>query len=206
MRCRGPNPPGDTRSTADFITGELKRRGLDYRIIAPHPEMPNIVATFAAGQPRQASRAQRPHRRVSRCRRRPRMDQGSLGRRARRWQNLRSRRRRHEVRHLGVDLDLHLSVADQGPPQGTSDPYGRLRRGDVRSLWRPLSHGAPPGGAWRRAPERRAVEPLQRSLRREGAAMARVHDADGRRARRLHARDGRAPPRSPCRSPAASRS
>ena len=24
VRCRGPNPPGDTRSTADFITGELK--------------------------------------------------------------------------------------------------------------------------------------------------------------------------------------
>src|SRR5678815_3516622 len=36
------------------------------------------------------------------------MDQGSLGRRVGRWQNLRSRSRRHEVRHLGVDLDLHL--------------------------------------------------------------------------------------------------
>ena len=51
VRCRGPNPPGDTRSTADFLTGELAVRGLDYRIISPHPEMPNIVATFAAGQP-----------------------------------------------------------------------------------------------------------------------------------------------------------
>jgi len=51
VRCKGPNPPGDTRSTADFLTGELKARGLDYRIIAPHPEMPNIVATFEAGQP-----------------------------------------------------------------------------------------------------------------------------------------------------------
>ena len=51
VRCRSPNPPGDTRSTADFITGELRARGLDYRIISPHAEMPNIVATFAAGQP-----------------------------------------------------------------------------------------------------------------------------------------------------------
>ena len=51
VRCRGPNPPGDTRSTADFITEALKMRGLDHRIISPHPEMPNIVATFGAGQP-----------------------------------------------------------------------------------------------------------------------------------------------------------
>ena len=51
VRCRGPNPPGDTRSTADFITGELTARSIDYRIISPHPEMPNIIATFAAGQP-----------------------------------------------------------------------------------------------------------------------------------------------------------
>src|SRR4051794_36326479 len=46
VRCRGPNPPGETRSTAEFITGELARHRVDYRIIAPHPEMPNIVATF----------------------------------------------------------------------------------------------------------------------------------------------------------------
>ena len=41
VRCRSPNPPGDTRSTADFITGELRARGLDYRIISPHADMPS---------------------------------------------------------------------------------------------------------------------------------------------------------------------
>jgi succinyl-diaminopimelate desuccinylase len=51
VRCKGPNPPGDTRSTAAFITGELDKRSLAYRIISPHPEMPNIVATFEAGKP-----------------------------------------------------------------------------------------------------------------------------------------------------------
>ncbi len=51
VRCKGPNPPGDTRSTAEFLTGHLKAQGLDYRIIDPHPEMPNIVATFEGGAP-----------------------------------------------------------------------------------------------------------------------------------------------------------
>jgi succinyl-diaminopimelate desuccinylase len=51
VRCKGPNPPGDTRSTAEFITSELKTRGLDYRIIAPHPEIPNVVASFEASKP-----------------------------------------------------------------------------------------------------------------------------------------------------------
>jgi succinyl-diaminopimelate desuccinylase len=51
VRQKGPNPPGDTRSTAQFITGHLDRQGLPYRIIAPHPEMPNIVASFEGGSP-----------------------------------------------------------------------------------------------------------------------------------------------------------
>ena len=51
VRCKGPNPPGDTRSTAEFVTGHLAAQGLDYRIIDPHPEMPNIVATFEGGAP-----------------------------------------------------------------------------------------------------------------------------------------------------------
>ena len=45
VRQKGPNPPGDTRTTADFITRYLDQQGLTYRIIAPHPEMPNIVAS-----------------------------------------------------------------------------------------------------------------------------------------------------------------
>ena len=51
VRCKGPNPPGDTRSTAEFVTAHLAAQGLDYRIIDPHPEMPNIVATFEGGAP-----------------------------------------------------------------------------------------------------------------------------------------------------------
>ena len=51
LRERGPNPPGDTRSTADVVRGYLNARGLDHRIISPHPEMPNIVASFDGAKP-----------------------------------------------------------------------------------------------------------------------------------------------------------
>ncbi|MEZ5843766.1 MAG: M20/M25/M40 family metallo-hydrolase [Hyphomicrobiaceae bacterium] len=51
VRCKGPNPPGDTRTTAAFVTERLKREGLEWRIIDPHPEMPNIVAAFDCGAP-----------------------------------------------------------------------------------------------------------------------------------------------------------
>lgn len=51
VRCKGPNPPGDTRSTADFVKAHLDSHAIAHRTIAPHPEMPNIVATFEAGTP-----------------------------------------------------------------------------------------------------------------------------------------------------------
>lgn len=51
VRQKSPNPPGDTRSTARFVTGHLDRHGAPYRIISPHPEMPNIVGSFEAGTP-----------------------------------------------------------------------------------------------------------------------------------------------------------
>ena len=51
VRQKGPNPPGDTRSTAEFVTRFLDSQDLSYRIISAHPEMPNIVATFEGGQP-----------------------------------------------------------------------------------------------------------------------------------------------------------
>ena len=51
VREKSPNPPGDTRSTAKFVTACLERHGLAYRIISPHPEMPNIVATFECATP-----------------------------------------------------------------------------------------------------------------------------------------------------------
>lgn len=46
VRHKSPNPPGDTRATAEFITSFLDQQELPYRIISPHPEMPNIVGSF----------------------------------------------------------------------------------------------------------------------------------------------------------------
>jgi succinyl-diaminopimelate desuccinylase len=51
VRHKTPNPPGDTRNAAAFLTGFLDQRGLPYRIISPHPEMPNIVGSFDGGGP-----------------------------------------------------------------------------------------------------------------------------------------------------------
>lgn len=48
LRARSPNPPGDTRSAAEVVKSALDRHDLGYRIISPHPEMPNIVASFEA--------------------------------------------------------------------------------------------------------------------------------------------------------------
>ncbi|HXM70816.1 MAG TPA: M20/M25/M40 family metallo-hydrolase, partial [Thermoanaerobaculia bacterium] len=51
IRCRSPNPPGDTRLAAQHIRRLLDERGIAHRVIAPNETMPNIVATFEAGKP-----------------------------------------------------------------------------------------------------------------------------------------------------------
>jgi succinyl-diaminopimelate desuccinylase len=51
VQHKSPNPPGDTRRAADFIARFLDEQGLAYRIISPHPEMPNIVGSFDCGRP-----------------------------------------------------------------------------------------------------------------------------------------------------------
>jgi succinyl-diaminopimelate desuccinylase len=51
IRCRSPNPPGDTREAAAHVRKLLDQRSVPYRVIAPEPTMPNIVATFAGGKP-----------------------------------------------------------------------------------------------------------------------------------------------------------
>jgi len=51
VRARSPNPPGDTREAAACVTDFLKERGLDFRIVSPHPEMPNVIASFDCGAP-----------------------------------------------------------------------------------------------------------------------------------------------------------
>ncbi|MEM7119655.1 MAG: M20/M25/M40 family metallo-hydrolase [Pseudomonadota bacterium] len=49
VRARSPNPPGDTRDAAGVLTGFLDATGIDYEIIAPQADMPNIVASFEGG-------------------------------------------------------------------------------------------------------------------------------------------------------------
>jgi len=51
VRQKSPNPPGDTRDAAKFITAFLEQHALPYRIISPHPEMPNIVGSFEGAKP-----------------------------------------------------------------------------------------------------------------------------------------------------------
>ena len=46
VRAKSPNPPGDTREAVAHIRALLDGEDLDYRIIDPHPEYPNVVASF----------------------------------------------------------------------------------------------------------------------------------------------------------------
>jgi succinyl-diaminopimelate desuccinylase len=39
-----PNPPGDTTDAAAFVADYLRAEGIEPRIVAPQPEMPNVVA------------------------------------------------------------------------------------------------------------------------------------------------------------------
>ena len=60
IRCRSPNPPGDTLEAAGHVRSFLDGRGLDYEVIAPNEAMPNIVASFDGGGA--GARAERLHR------------------------------------------------------------------------------------------------------------------------------------------------
>jgi succinyl-diaminopimelate desuccinylase len=51
IRCKSPNPPGDTREVAAFVRRFFDRHALDHRVIAPNEVMPNIVASFDAVAP-----------------------------------------------------------------------------------------------------------------------------------------------------------
>lgn len=51
VRAKSPNPPGDTREAVAHITAFLDAEEAPYRIIAAHPEMPNVVGTFEGGEP-----------------------------------------------------------------------------------------------------------------------------------------------------------
>ena len=51
VQAKSPNPPGDTRVATAFICSFLDQKKLPYRIISPHPELPNIVGSFKCGNP-----------------------------------------------------------------------------------------------------------------------------------------------------------
>ncbi len=51
VQARSPNPPGDTREAAAHVTSLLERHGIEYRVIDPKPEFPNVVASFEGGAP-----------------------------------------------------------------------------------------------------------------------------------------------------------
>jgi succinyl-diaminopimelate desuccinylase len=51
VRCRSPNPPGDTRGAAKHVSDFLRLHGHKYEEIAGHPEMPNLIASAEFGKP-----------------------------------------------------------------------------------------------------------------------------------------------------------
>jgi succinyl-diaminopimelate desuccinylase len=51
IQAKSPNPPGDTREAASYITNFLDKNRLPYRIIAPRREIINIVGSFDGGHP-----------------------------------------------------------------------------------------------------------------------------------------------------------
>jgi succinyl-diaminopimelate desuccinylase len=51
IRAASPNPPGDTRQAAAHAMAFLKSQGLEPRVIAPDPEMPNLLASFEGTGP-----------------------------------------------------------------------------------------------------------------------------------------------------------
>jgi len=48
LRAPSPNPPGDTREAARYITDYLDSKGIKYQVVGPDPEKPNIVSSIKA--------------------------------------------------------------------------------------------------------------------------------------------------------------
>ncbi len=51
VRCRSPNPPGDTLAAAQFVRKAFAERGIAFDEIAPVADRPNFIATFDTGRP-----------------------------------------------------------------------------------------------------------------------------------------------------------
>ena len=46
IRTRSPNPPGDTKEAAVYVTKYFDAKGISYEIAGPDPDKPNIVSIF----------------------------------------------------------------------------------------------------------------------------------------------------------------
>ncbi|MBV9784804.1 MAG: M20/M25/M40 family metallo-hydrolase [Acidisphaera sp.] len=51
VRAPSPNPPGDTRAACAVLQRWLDAAGAPYRIVAPRPDAPNILGSFAGARP-----------------------------------------------------------------------------------------------------------------------------------------------------------
>jgi succinyl-diaminopimelate desuccinylase len=51
VQAASPNPPGDSLAAAAHVRALLEEEKLLYRVISPHPQMPNLVASFEGKGP-----------------------------------------------------------------------------------------------------------------------------------------------------------
>ncbi len=51
VRCKSPNPPGDTLEAAAFVRKHFRERDIRFEEIAPVADRPNFIATFDTGRP-----------------------------------------------------------------------------------------------------------------------------------------------------------
>jgi succinyl-diaminopimelate desuccinylase len=50
VKCKSPNPPGNTVEAARHIASFLDARGIASEVVSPHPEMPNLLASTNFGK------------------------------------------------------------------------------------------------------------------------------------------------------------
>ena len=50
IRCKSPNPPGDTTGAARYVMDFLRNEKLEFRVIAPEVTMPNLIAAFGGAR------------------------------------------------------------------------------------------------------------------------------------------------------------
>ena len=51
IQAPSPNPPGDTRKAAEYITDYLDAKNITYKVVGPDPEKPNLISTHKTQKP-----------------------------------------------------------------------------------------------------------------------------------------------------------